>query len=217
MYGDFRRRSPTGVARKPRAPSRCIPIRSRLGHACEIDRPYVTGIIDRSLQPRRRAAGSRPVPLVELCGAGRDRDRPELVELRRAGKIAQLAGTNFDTAQPRPARCRSPAHVDAGAVFAARRPPGKWPDRALRGARNAASLLRHARRRIPVGGLARPGRADRPHQPLAHQVQARSSTILAAGRCSRSCWGPYRRSHASTAYPLRRSRRGGFDPPASPP
>ena len=109
MYGDFRRRLADRrgeeAARTFKVHTKFVPDRDMLQR---IDRQYVTGIIDRSL---RRLATER-LDLVQFhwwdyAVPGAIETGRMLVELWRAGKIALLAGTNFDTAHSR-------ALLDAG-------------------------------------------------------------------------------------------------------
>ena len=175
MYGDFRRRLADRrgeeAARAFKVHTKFVPDRDMLQR---IDRQYVTGIIDRSLQ---RLATER-LDLVQFhwwdyAVPGAIETGRMLVELWRAGKIALLAGTNFDTTHSR-------ALLDAGVPIVSMQVQYSLLDARpenglvgpLRRAWDAAALLRHARRRIPVGGMARQAGADGPHQPLAHQVQA---------------------------------------------
>ena len=175
MYGDFRRRLAdrrgAEAARAFKVHTKFVPDWDMLAR---IDEPYVTGD-HRPLAAaaRDRAAGSRPVPLVGLCGAGRDRDRPDAGRAAARGKNRAPCGDELrHGAQPRPARCRGPiVSMQVQYSLLDARPENGLVG-ALRRAWDAAALLRHARRRIPVGGLARQAGADGPHQPLAHQVQA---------------------------------------------
>ena len=109
MYGDFRRRLADRrgeeAARAFKVHTKFVPDRNMLQR---IDRQYVSGIIDRSLQ---RLATER-LDLVQFhwwdyAMPGAIETGRMLVELHRAGKIAHLAGTNFDTTHSR-------ALLDAG-------------------------------------------------------------------------------------------------------
>jgi aryl-alcohol dehydrogenase-like predicted oxidoreductase len=109
MYGAFRRRLAdrrgAEAARAFQVHTKFVPDRDMLPR---LDRRYVAGIIDRSL----RRLGIERLDLVQFhwwnyavphaIETGR-----MLVELQRAGKIALLAGTNFDTTHSR-------AMLDAG-------------------------------------------------------------------------------------------------------
>ena len=81
----------------------------------------------------------------------------------RAGKIGHLGGTNFDTERMAAiVDGGRAARLDAGAVFAARPPPGEGDARRRRGARGVAPLLRHRGGRLPRRPLARAARAGGP-------------------------------------------------------
>jgi aryl-alcohol dehydrogenase-like predicted oxidoreductase len=109
MYGEFRHRlaERRGVeaARAFKVHTKFVP---DLDMLARLDQPYVTGIIDRSL---RRLRAER-LDLVQFhwwsyAVPGAIETGQMLRELQRAGKIAHLAGTNFDTAVSR-------ALLDAG-------------------------------------------------------------------------------------------------------
>jgi aryl-alcohol dehydrogenase-like predicted oxidoreductase len=109
MYGEFRRRLAdrrgAQAARAFKVHTKFVPDWDMLPR---IDKPYVTGIIDRSLQRLR----AERLDLVQFhwwnyAVPGAIETGRILVELQQAGKIAHLAGTNFDTAHSR-------ALLDAG-------------------------------------------------------------------------------------------------------
>lgn len=109
MYGDFRarllRERGAEAAARFKVHTKLVPDWDRLGR---VDRAYVEGIIDRSLA---RLKVER-LDLVQFhwwnyAAPGMIETALMLDELRRAGKIAHLAGTNFDTPTSR-------AILDAG-------------------------------------------------------------------------------------------------------
>ena len=109
MYGAFRRRLAdrrgAEAARAFKVHTKFVPDWDMLER---IDKPYVTAIIDRSLQRLQ----TERLDLVQLhwwnyAAPGAVETAQMLAELQRAGKIAHLAGTNFDTAHSR-------ALLDAG-------------------------------------------------------------------------------------------------------
>lgn len=100
MYGEFRQRLCTqrgeAAARAFKVHTKFVPDWDRLGN---IDRVYVTSIIDRSLQ---RLKVDR-LDLVQFhwwnyAAPGVVETALMLRDLQKAGKIEHLAGTNFDTA-----------------------------------------------------------------------------------------------------------------------
>ncbi len=109
MYGAFRaqleRRRGAAAARDFKVHTKFVPDLDRLGR---IDRAYVAGIIDRSLQ----RLGVERLDLVQFhwwdyAMPGAAEAAGILRELQRAGKIEHLGGTNFDTPRTR-------ALIDAG-------------------------------------------------------------------------------------------------------
>jgi aryl-alcohol dehydrogenase-like predicted oxidoreductase len=96
LIGDFRRAHPA-LARQLQVHTKFVPDLSELA---AVDRRYVEGVIDRSL----RRLGLQQLDLVQFLWWDFDIPRYietalELERLRRAGKIANLAVTNFDTAR----------------------------------------------------------------------------------------------------------------------
>ena len=109
MFGAFRERlrlrRGEDAARSFKVHTKFVPDFDKLG---QIDRAYVTGIIDRSLL----RLGVEQLDLVQFSWWTYDvpgwiETGLLLQELQQAGKIAHLAGTNFDT-------MRSKALLDAG-------------------------------------------------------------------------------------------------------
>jgi aryl-alcohol dehydrogenase-like predicted oxidoreductase len=94
LIGDFRRASPT-LARQVQVHTKFVP---NLSDLQRVDRQYVENVIDRSLQ----RLGVERLDLVQFHWwdyniPGYVESALELERLRRAGKIAQLGLTNFDT------------------------------------------------------------------------------------------------------------------------
>ena len=178
--------------------------------------------------PRRRGRHRRP-----LAEAARDRAaRPRaaaLVGLRRprlarGGAVARRAPPRRQDrphrrhqlrhrAHGRDHRRRGAARLDAGAVFAARPPPGEGDARRRRRARGVAPLLRHGGRRLPRRPLARAGRAGgAAREPLAHQVQAHHRRHRRLGPLPGAARGAARRRRP----PRQRHRHGGERARSSP-
>lgn len=98
MIGRFRREHPALAARM-QVHTKCVPDYDRLARC---DRAYLGGIIDRSLQ----RLGQERLDLVQfhwwnLAVPGCVEALGVLADLRRAGKIAHLGLTNFNTAATR--------------------------------------------------------------------------------------------------------------------
>ena len=151
----------------------------------------VEAVIDRSL----RRLGAERLDLVQFhwwdyAVPGWLEAAHWLDELRQAGKIRHVGGTNFDTGHMAAiVDSGRAAALDAAAVLAARPPPGEGDARRPPPSRGVALLCYGTVAGGFLGdrwlGQPEPARAAR--EPLADQVQARSSTISAAGTCSSRC------------------------------
>ncbi len=140
-----------------------------------ISKPYVEQVIDTSL---RRLRMER-LDLVQFHWWNYDVPRwletaHWLEELRRAGKIDKIGGTNFDTRH-------MVEMIESGVPLASMqvqyslldRRPRKSHGRGGAQAWRRLVLLRHGRRRIPEREVAgRAGTQGRDGEPLAHQVPA---------------------------------------------
>ena len=155
-----------------------------------INKSYVEGVIDQSL---RRLKLER-LDLVQFhwwdYAAPRWLETAQwLNELRLAGKIHKVSATNFDTDRMlHMVERRRAADLDAGAVFAARRAAGQAHGRRLRPrtASRCSATARSPAASSATAGSAQPEPQDRSRTARSPNTSS-SSTISAAGTCSRRC------------------------------